>query len=157
MKLDRWSIGDVAGTISAGLLCVLVIVSVFAVGMRYLAGDPLAWGEEFSILVLLWLIMSGAVYAKRKDSMLRMDIVYNLLPVRLRHILDVAQELVHCALFGLMIFYGYKLAAHAGAKTMSLLAVPMFWLYISLPVGAAGLLLMSLSRLWGMAAGKREE
>lgn len=153
----RWNPGDLAGSLAAGLLLILVILSVSAVALRYIVGNPLSWSEELSVLMLLWIIMIGAVYAKRKNAMLCMDIIYNLMPARLRGILDVVQELVHCTLFCLMIVYGYKLAVHVGSKTMPLLGLPVFWLYLSLPVGAAGLLIVSLLRLRNLLAGKREE
>ncbi len=156
MKLNRWSIGDVAGAAAAALLCVLVLMTVLAVALRYVAGSPLAWSEELSTLMILWIVMIGAVYAKRKDAMLRMDIFFNLMPPGLRRVLTILQEIIHCLLFGLMIYFGFKLALHAGAKTLPLLGVPVFWLYASLPVGACGLLLMSLFSLWDAVTGEKE-
>ena len=157
MKVNRWTIGKLAGAVSSALLCLLVGVTVLAVALRYVLGTPLSWSEELSTLMMMWIIMIGAVFAKGKDGMLRMDIIFNVMPPRMQRCMAVLQELVHCLLFGMMTYFGYRLAVHAGAKTMPLLGVPMFWLYMALPVGAAGMLLMTLVRLWSDVDGQEEE
>ena len=156
MKLNRWFIGDLAGNIAAILLAALVIVAVSAVLLRYIAGSPLSWSEEFEVLTLIWIIMIGAIYAKRNNTLLRMDILFNVLPASVRRPLAIFQELVHCGIFFLMIRYGYGLAMQVGAKTMPLLGIPLFWLYLALPVGACGMLIITLIQLYDMITGKGE-
>ncbi len=157
MKSSRWLLGDIAGNVAACLLAFLVVMAVSAVVFRYLVGAPLAWAEEVEQLTLLWIIMVGLIYGKRKNLLLRMDILYNLLPERTRHYVSVFQECVHCVLFALMAFYGYKLALQVGSKPTSMLGIPQFWLYVSLPVGAAGSLVITLIQLYDLLFGKEAD
>lgn len=156
MAWNKYSLGDLAGWISSIILVWLVVLAVTAVFMRYVAEAPLAWAEEMEQLSLLWIILTGAVFAKSRKALLRVDILYNLFPAGARRVLSIFQELVHCVIFGLMVYYGYKLAAHVGAKTMPLTGIRMFWLYLSLPVGACGMGIITLIQLWELVTGREE-
>jgi TRAP-type C4-dicarboxylate transport system permease small subunit len=157
MKYDKWIIGEVAGNIAACLLACLVAFAVSAVLFRYLFHAPIAWAEEVESLALLWIIMIGAVYAKRKNTLLRMDILYNLMPPSARRYVAIFQELAHCSIFCLMIVYGYRLALQVYDKGTSLLNISLYWLYLSLPVGACGMLLMTVFRLGRMIRDREDE
>jgi TRAP-type C4-dicarboxylate transport system permease small subunit len=150
-------IGEAAGGIAACLLACLVIFAVGAVLCRYLFHAPIAWAEEVESLGLLWIIMIGAIYAKKRNTLLRMDILYLMLPPAARRCAAIFQELAHCAVFCLMIVYGYRLALQVYDKGTSLLNIPLYWLYLSLPVGACGMLLVTLAQLGGMICGKGDD
>ena len=149
MKTSRWILGDLAGLVAALLLAALAGLAVSAVVFRYVVGAPLAWAEEVQQLMLLWIILIGLIYGKRKNMLLRMDILYNMLSAKMRHMVSILQEIIHIVLFCLMIYYGYKLAQQVGSRVTSMLALPLFWLYISLPIGALGALIISMIQLYG--------
>jgi len=157
MKVTRWIIGDLAGIVAACLLSCLVLLAVGAVIFRYVVGAPIAWTEEVQTLLLLWIIMIGMIYGKRKNLLLRMDIVYNMLPSGIRRGLAIFQELVNIILFCMMAYYGYKLALQVGAKLSSMLQIPLLWLYLSLPVGAVGALIITLLQLNELIRGREVE
>lgn len=157
MKAKKWLVGDCAGWIAGLMLAFLVCVAVGAVFFRYVAGAPLSWAEEMETLTMLWIIMVGGIYAQRNGTLLRMDLLYNLLPRSAQRISDIIHEVVLSAMFGVMAWFGWKLALQVGDKTLPLLGVKLFWLYLSLPVGAAGMLLMTLVRLYGRLTGQTGE
>ena len=157
MKATRWFLGDVAGIIAASLLAALVLLAVSAVVFRYVVGAPLAWAEEIQQLMVLWIIMIGLIYGKRKNALLRVDALYNLMSARLRRMVSIIQEAVHIALFCLMILYGYRLAQQVGTRGTSMLDIPLYWLYVSLPVGAAGALIISVLQLYGRIKGEEAD
>jgi TRAP-type C4-dicarboxylate transport system permease small subunit len=154
MKYDKWIVGEIAGGVAACLLACLVVFAVSAVLFRYLFHDPIAWAEELESLGLLWIIMIGAIYAKQKNSLLRMDILYNMMSPATRRYISILQEFAHCLIFCLMIVYGYRLALQVQGKGTSLLNIPLYWLYLSLPVGACGMLLMTLLRTGALIRAK---
>ena len=154
MKLTRWSIADLAAIIASGMLAILVGVAISAVFLRYILGTPLSWAEEVEIFTLLWTIMTGAIYAKRNNSLLRVDILVNLLPPSGQRALAILNEFIHIGIFSLMIYYGYNLAIQLGTKSMPLLGIPLKWLYISLPVGAAGMLIITIFQLYELITNK---
>ena len=157
MKLSRWFLGDLAGIMAAALLVALVTLAVSAVVFRYAVGAPLAWAEEVESLLLLWIIMIGLVYGKRKNMLLRMDILLNLFSPGVRRVVMIIQECVHVGMFGLMAYYGYTLALQVGSKGTSMLGIPLYWLYISLPIGAAGALVIAAVQLYCQVTGQEAE
>lgn len=154
MKLSRWSIADACAIIASCMLGILISIAVIAVFLRYAMGRPLAWAEEIEIFTLLWTIMTGAVYAKKQKTLLRVDILVNLMPPRVQHLLSIISELLHVGIFCLMIYYGYNLAMQLGTKSMPLLGIPLKWLYISLPVGAFGMLVVTIFQLYDLITNK---
>ena len=157
MKVTRWFLGDLAGVVAACLLAALVILAVSAVVFRYVVGAPLAWAEEVEQLMLLWIIMIGLIYGKRKNLLLRMDILYNMMSPGLKRVVSIFQEAVHILLFCLMVYYGYKLAIQVGSKGSSMLGFPLKYLYFSLPVGAAGSLVITLIQLYDDITGREAD
>lgn len=157
MKLSRWIVADVCGFVSSVMLALLVGVAITAVFLRYIAGNPLSWSEEFEIFTLLWIIMTGAVVAKKNNGLLRVDILVNLLPLTAQRFITIITELVHVLVFCLMIYFGYNLAMQLGTKTMPLLGIPLKWMYISLPVGASGMLIITLIQLYDLITKKEAE
>lgn len=156
MKLSRWSVAELAGWVSAGFLSCLVITAVSAVFLRYVFKTPLMWAEELEVLFMLWLIMTGSIYAKRHNLMLRVDILYNLLPPSCKRGIDIFQESFFCVIFCIMGYYGYMLATQVAIKTMPMLGLSMYWLYLSLPVGAIGMLIVSVFQLYALFTAKEE-
>jgi TRAP-type C4-dicarboxylate transport system permease small subunit len=152
----KWFVGDVAGILSTCLLSILIILAVSAVVFRYLVGSAIAWTEEIETFLMIWIIMIGAIYAKRTNSLLKMDIFFNMAPPAVKRFLGIFQELVHCGIFLLMIIYGYRLAVQVGNKGTSLLEIPLYWLYISLPIGAGGMLLVTLAQLYDLIRGQED-
>ena len=157
MKVTRWFVGDLAGVIAGCLLSCLVMLAVGSVIFRYIVGAPIAWTEEVQTLLLLWIIMIGLIYGKRKNILLRIDIFYNMLPPGMRRAVSIFQELVHVVLFCMMAYYGYKLALQVGTKLSSMLQIPLLWLYLSLPVGAVGALIITLLQLNELLRGREVE
>jgi len=140
-------LGEFAGALSAVMLFGLVLLAVSAVFLRYIVNSPLVWAEEVEVLALMWIIMIGSIYAMQKNSLLRMDIVYNVLSPGVRRILDIVQYLIQIVVLSAMVWYGWELSLQMQTRTLSMLGLPYFWVYLSMPVGAAGMLIVTIMQL----------
>ncbi len=156
MSFNRYTIAEIAGIASSTFLALLVSVAVGAVLLRYIFGSPIIWAEEFEIFTFLWVIMLGAVYSKRNNTLLRVDILYNMFPPKIQRFVTVFQEFVHIAMFCAMIYYGYALAVQFGTKTMPILGWKFFYLYISLPIAAFGMLVVTIFQIIDLLRGVEE-
>ena len=140
-------LGEFAGALSAAMLFGLVLLAVSAVFLRYIVNSPLVWAEEVEVLALMWIIMIGSIYAMQKNSLLRMDIAYNVFSPGVRRILDIVQCLIQIVVLSAMVWYGWELSLQMQTRTLSMLGLPYFWVYLSMPVGAAGMLIVTIMQL----------
>lgn len=69
-------------------------VNMFAqVVLRYLFRYPLPFGEELSRYLQIWLMFFGLVFGLRGNTHIRMGLVYDRFPVRLRAFVDFLLDL----------------------------------------------------------------
>ncbi|MEC4723023.1 TRAP transporter small permease [Noviherbaspirillum sp. CPCC 100848] len=86
-----------------GLALAIMVVLVFGnVVLRYVFSSGIAWAEEISRLMFVWLIFLGAVLALRQHAHLGMEMVQAKLPPSLRRACAVVSHLL--MLYGLWLF-----------------------------------------------------
>lgn len=131
-------------SITALLLIAMVTASIVQVFMRYVMNSPLAWPEEMSRWVFLWLVMLGCVTVTRTGSHIRMSMFVHLLPARTRRYTDLLGIALSAASLTLIGYLGIGLMRTTTVLSISG-GISYRWLYLALPVGAA-LSLLALLR-----------
>lgn len=123
---------------AAGLpLFVLVLITIAAVFMRYVVGQPLQWTEEVSGLLMVWIIMIGAVAAEREDAHLTIPLLPDALPRRIGLAMNVVVSLFSIVILVYMAWLAWQLAGRAQYKLTQILGVSWFWIDIAVTVGCA--------------------
>lgn len=147
----------VAGT-SMLAIVVIMVVQVFA---RYVLNASLIWAEELCRYILIWqsFLLIGIAY--QQGEMIVLDVLPAKVSPVLRLLLRAAVALPVCYFLYLMVRHGIVNAGRFKAQTipaidfiwMSLVGtpahVPIFWVYVSVPVGC-GILLIHI--IGGIAA-----
>lgn len=140
--LRRW---DSTLTIaSAVLLIAMVSASVLQVFMRYVLNRPLAWPEEFSRWVFLWLVMVGSAIITLRGGHIRMPMFAHMLPKATRPYTDLLAILLSALALSIVGVLGWELMLTTTSHSI-VGSISYRWLYLSLPVGAV-LSLISLLR-----------
>jgi TRAP-type C4-dicarboxylate transport system permease small subunit len=85
-------------------LLALVLGALFAsfliqIVFRYLLNLPLGWTVEFVAIAWLWGILFGYAFVVSERDVIRLDILYALLPPLARRMLDVVTSLICIAIF----------------------------------------------------------
>lgn len=140
-------IGDYA---SLAYIAVFVIM-IYDVAARYLFSRPTVWGLELIIaLVGIHYVLSGA-HALKNRSHVRIDVIYNLLPPRVRKVMDVLADMMIIALMLIIAYYGLEQALPAieigersGAGWNSLAPT---YMKVAIPVGAVLMALQAMVHL----------
>lgn len=118
------------------VLAVMVTIAFANVITRYFIYYPLAFTEEVTINMFVWLVMLGTAVAFRKNAHLCMSFFYNLLPQTGRRLCFYVSAAVTVAFFSTLGWLGYVQVRDEmmlGVTTESL-AIPA-WIYsIALPV-----------------------
>ena len=101
---------SIEGALGAGLMALMCLITFANVVTRYLTNVSLAFTEEFSVALMVVLALVGAAAAFAKGQHLRMGFAADKLPPVPRLWLEALVLLLGLALFGLLAWYGARLA-----------------------------------------------
>ena len=127
-NLDDW--------LAKALTLIIVVITIAAVCMRYIANDPLQWVEEVLIALYLWAIMLGAASAMRHRGHVSIDAFVVLLPKRGQRAVQVFNDIVGIVVLTTFGWLGLQLALAAGDKITPILGIKYTYVDLAVPVGA---------------------
>lgn len=142
----------------AGIAAIL-IVGVLQVFARYVLHSSLFWSEEFMRYLMLWIVAAGAGISYTRGQFLGMRMVVEKLPQGPRRAADVVSAICVLIFLGITIWYGTTFSWGTRRQTAVALGISMFWIHISVVVGALLLAIhVTLNELFGvMRSPAREE
>jgi TRAP-type C4-dicarboxylate transport system permease small subunit len=136
-----------ADAVCGALLVVIVALNLAAVFMRYVVFAPFSWSEEAIRYLAIWMTFMGAAAASWLDE--HMDM--NLLADRGGAVFQSwHRALLHTltAIFaGFVLWQGVIYCWLNGRQTAPTTGLMMVWIYGSLAVGGALLLIVSLVKI----------
>ncbi len=139
------------------LLCALLtcmVVIVFAnVICRYYLHAALAWSEEVTRFMLIWMVFLGAVLAYVNDEHLGLDIVVKNLPARLQAAVAVVVDALIMFAVWLLIHGGAMLTVGSWEWEAPATEIPYGYIYTVVPLCGALMLLQAFCKLIVHARG----
>jgi TRAP-type C4-dicarboxylate transport system permease small subunit len=134
-------------TIAATFL-VLMVALIFLGGVARMFDRPLNWTVDISIALFAWACFLCADIAWRRDSLMSIGWLSERLPPRLRLACAVANYLIISAFLVYAIVMGLWLSWISRARSFQGIAEISFsWVTMSMPVGAALLLITTVLKL----------
>lgn len=79
-------------------------ITVYEVIMRYVFNAPTAWAHELTILLCALGYLCASGYVTAKNTHIRITAVYDLLPVRVRLLLDLFAVVFGFVVIGLLMY-----------------------------------------------------
>jgi len=131
----------------AVLIAAMVVLIGSQVGFRYGLNEPLAWTEEVARHLMIWSALFGAAVAYRHKGHLGMDVLVLLLSKPWRRIVELILQALSIGFFGILVLHGIPLVERTMRQFSSAIRIPMGYIYASIPVGAALILLFALERM----------
>ena len=139
------------GDYASAIYFVVFVVMIYDVTVRYIWHKPTIWALEFVIMVVgIHYVISGA-HAIKNNTHVRIDVIYNILPIRVRRWMDVMAHVMAIIYLLIIVYYGFEQAVPAvemgersGGGWNSLAPT---YMKIAIPVGAALMVLQSLVSL----------
>ena len=108
------SISEWTGRIACWLIVPLTLGTVYDVLLRYFLRSPTKWAYELTWMEYAALFMLGGAYGLRHQVHIRVDIIYNKYPERVRALFDsLMYLLILFPLMGILIIYSTKYAAYS--------------------------------------------
>lgn len=130
------------------VMCVSAF-TVFAITLaqvisRYVLKSPLPWSTDILRLAFTYLVFWGAAWCVKTRGHLNVDVILTSIPVKIRRFVELAINVVLCALFVFFIVYGIEFAKSGLTQMTSYLPIPMTLYYASIPSAAALMLFYML-------------
>jgi TRAP-type C4-dicarboxylate transport system permease small subunit len=139
----------------AATFLVLMVLLIFGGGVARMLRHPLNWTIDFATCFFAWGAFLAADVAWRRGTLMNVELVVEALTPRVRLWIGYANHLIIAAFLVYIIGAGVWLAIISGARSFQ--GIPWLsysWVTMSLPAGAALLLVTTLIK---MAALRRQD
>lgn len=133
--------------LSIGIFTLLIFDVVLGVSSRYLFGGQIRWTEELATFLLVWQVFCGAAIAYYDKAHLGIDLLVQNLDLPARKIaLLTCHLLVLLFAGGVMVWGGTELTLERmdSGQMMSTLGIAKAWLYLSVPLNGAFIVMFNL-------------
>jgi TRAP-type C4-dicarboxylate transport system permease small subunit len=134
------------------VLLVVMSVTVFAnVMCRYFLDFSLAWYEEISRFLLIWIVFLGAIIALIRGDHLGIDVLLIVMPPRVRRMVVLLSDLMVLAALAIMFKGAWEMAIDSlkSGWVASSVPIPYGWVYMVGPVSAALMFVQTLIKIIG--------
>lgn len=144
---------------SMGVLLVgITVILALQIIMRLLKLS-LSWPEELARYLYIWTVLLSVGYTIRNKTILRVDLLLNLLPKPVKWLAEAAMQAISAAFYGFLAYYSVfvMLNVKVSGQTSPALELPMYLIYLIMPVGFALAAVRSLQQLYWEITGKSPE
>jgi C4-dicarboxylate transporter DctQ subunit len=146
--------------VTAGsLLSTGVLLIFYNVIMRYLFNAPKAWVEEVANYLIVWGALIGISIALRNNHHISIEMLYEKMSPLWKRGVDIfanSMGILFCLLY---TYYGFELVIKRfGSGMVSMdVGIPMWIVYLILPISGLLFLLRFIERLINNIMGKEEQ
>ena len=119
------------------IVAILAVILIAAVFYRYALNNAIAWSEEGSKYLMVWLTFLGAPIALRHAAHINIDLLVKLFPPRGRQAFYFVINLIIIATMGILLWKGWAFAELGARQVASSFNFSMVWMYVAVPIGSA--------------------
>lgn len=116
-----------------GLLVVVIGAAVF---FRYVVNDSIVWAEELARYLFVWITFLGAALGVGRNVHIGVDVISGRLHGRMQQLLTLATYLAIAAFLIVLLYCGLELSLFGLRSSSMLLGIPMFFVYMAVPIGS---------------------
>ena len=108
--------------------------------MRYFFHSGIVWSNEYANYAIIWIVCGGCGYCVRTDAHMKITAIPDMISDRtVKAVLNVLVCLICLAFSLILLTSGAKLITTMIARNQKSAAmqIPLWWIYLSFPVGGA--------------------
>jgi TRAP-type transport system small permease protein len=133
--------------ISKMFLMFQVIITSYVVFGRFILNKTPSWGEELSLMCMVWFSLLSAALAVKDDKHIRLSLVDMILPPKALKVLNGFTNLL-IAIFGLfMAVAGVQLMILTKNSIMPGSGISSAWMYLSLIMAGLSIIIMIIGKV----------
>jgi TRAP-type C4-dicarboxylate transport system permease small subunit len=129
-------------------MAAIVLITLGAVWWRYVLNSPIAWIEQVSNMLFIWIVFVGAAILYRQKLHIAVDMFMEMLPRRWQPFIFWAIELMN--LWFIVVLFGasLKLSIDVLPNTTGALDITPAYYYLSAPVACALMILYFVEKIF---------
>lgn len=135
-----WKLIEVAALAAFSLMLILVVAQVV---FRYFVQIAVPWTEEAARWFYAWQVFLGTSIATREGLHLRLTLFVDRFSGRPRAALEILSAVLSLAFFGGIVWGSVVMIGSVSSVEAGSFRISMSYLYLSIPVGLMGLLLLT--------------
>ena len=132
----------------AAIFAAMCAVGLLQVFNRFVLNRSLSWSEEFQIYCHVWIVFLAIPIAYRHGAHMSVEAFRSRLPRALARLFDFAIEMLWVWFAVSLAWLAWRVSEVAKLQSSPGLDLPMNWVYYSMVVGGAYLLLVVLRRIF---------
>jgi len=129
-------------------MAAIVLITLAAVIWRYALNSPIAWIEQVSNMLFIWMIFVGSAILYRQMLHIAVDFALEWLPARIRPIYFWVVEGLNLLFIVILFVYSLKLSIDVLDNTTGALDITPAWYYFSAPVASAMMILYFVEKIF---------
>ena len=134
---------EIAGLLMVGITVVLMLQVI----TRYVLNDPLAWTEEVSRHMFVWMVFFGASGAIRDRTHIAVDLVSAKLPPRTRLAVKLGSNILVLFFLFNLLYWGTRSVGRMWGLSTATLQIPVGLVYTVFPVTATLMIVRTLIQM----------
>ena len=147
-----------AETWIASVLLILMVTLIFLGGVMRMLGHPINWSTDVATALFAWACFLCADIAWRRNSMMAIEVVTDRLPDGLQTTLRMVNYVLIAGFLSYLAVMGADLSRISRVRSFQgIPEVSYSWVTMSLPVGAALLLVTTALKIRDEFRGERAE
>jgi len=107
----------------------------YQVFMRFVVGQPSTWSEVLVRSIMIWTVYLGAAAAFREGAMIAAEVLVRAVPRALGRLLQIFAGLLSAVFLAILVWTGVQMVGRTQTQVLAGLEIPIFWVYLALPVG----------------------
>ena len=107
----------------------------YQVFMRFVIGQPSTWSEVLVRSILIWTVYLGAAAAFRDGAMIAAEVLIRAVPRAVGRAMQIFAGLLSAVFLAILVWTGIQMVGRTQAQTLAGLEIPIFWVYLALPIG----------------------
>lgn len=151
MKASLIRICDLATEIGklliGGAMAAIVLITLAAVWWRYVLNAPIAWIEQVSNMLFVWIVFIGSAILYRQRLHIAVDMFVLMLPERLRPVSFWLVELLNLSFIVVLFVYSLKLSIDVLPNTTGALDITPAYYYFAAPISCAMMILFFFEKI----------
>jgi TRAP-type C4-dicarboxylate transport system permease small subunit len=142
------AVTEAAKVLLGSFMGAIVVITVAAVWWRYVLNAPIAWIEQVSNMLFIWIVFVGAAVLYRQQLHIAVDVFVRMLPDRFANVAFWGIELANLAFIVILFLASLKLSIDVLGNTTGALDITPAWYYFSAPVACAMMMLFFVEKIF---------
>lgn len=129
---------DILETPAAVLMFLIIFLTFLQVCLRYVFNHSLAWIEEISRYLFIWIVFLGSVIAFKHNLHIRIDFIDQYLKGKSKSVIDHLVAVINVLAIGLLFYSGSLVAwRNRSASFYTAPDLPIWLMYVAVPLCCA--------------------